>query len=140
MPKGPAFLATVVAVGFVALAVPAIVLMAVMMSGGHWRMMGGRGSDPARESPVAGVTQVRIEDFAFAPANIVVDAGTTVTWTNYDSASHTVTSDDGDELDSPLFGKNKTFSHTFDEPGEYAYHCAPHANMQGLVTVRAVGG
>jgi amicyanin len=113
--------------------------MAVMMWSGHAGMMGGRGSDPASESPVAGVTDVRIDNFAFAPANIVVDAGTTVTWTNYDSVGHTVTSDDGDELDSPLFGKNKTFSHTFDEPGEYAYHCAPHPYMKGLVTVRAAG-
>ena len=144
MPKGPAFVATVVAAGFVALAVPAIVAMAVMMSGGHWGMMGpslaGKdGSDPARERPVAGVTQVRVEDFAFSPANIVVDVGTTITWTNYDSAAHTVSSDAGDELDSPLFGQNKTFSHTFDEPGEFSYHCRPHPNMQGLVTVRAPG-
>lgn len=139
MPKGPAFVATAVAVSFVALAVLAIVMMAVMMGNGHMAMMGGRGSNPGDEVAVEGVTQVRLEDFAFAPANIVVDAGTTVTWTNYDNAGHTVTSDGGDELDSPLLGKNKTFSHTFDEPGEYWYHCTPHPNMQGLVTVRAPG-
>ena len=140
MPKGSAFVATVVAVSFVALAVPAIVVMATMMGSGPAGMMsgmmGGRGSDPGRETPVAGVTRVRIEDFAFSPANIVVDAGTTVTWTNYDSAAHTVTSDDGGVLDSPLLGKNRTFSHTFDQAGTYAYHCAPHPNMRGLVTVR----
>jgi plastocyanin len=129
----------VVAVSFVALAVPAIVVMATMMGSGHMGMMGGRGSNPAAESPVRGVTQVRIEDFAFSPANIVVDVGTTITWTNYDGAAHTVTSDEGGVLDSPLFGKNKTFSHTFDTPGEYRYHCQPHPNMQGLVTVRAPG-
>ncbi len=136
MPKGPAFVATVVAVSFVALAVPAIVVMAVMMPGDHWGMMGGRGSDPSKATPIEALTDVRIEDFAFAPANIVVDAGTTVTWTNNDGVGHTVTSDDGDELDSPLFGKNKTFSHKFDTPGVYAYHCRPHPNMRGLVTVR----
>ncbi len=138
MPKGPAFVATVVAVGFVALAVPAIVMMAAMMPGGHWGIIGGMmgGSDPGRETPVAGATEVRIEDFAFSPANIVIDVGTTVTWANYDGVGHTVTSDAGGPLGSPLPTKNKTFSHTFATPGVYAYHCSPHPNMRGLVTVR----
>src|SRR3990172_1584288 len=107
-----------------------------MMGSGHMAMMGGAGSNPDQETAVAGVSQVRLENFAFAPANIVIDAGAKVTWTNYDSVDHTVTSDDGDALDSPLFGKNETFSHTFDKPGEYRYHCTPHPNMRGLVTVR----
>ena len=147
MLKGPAVVATVVAGSFIALGVLAMVIMATMstgfgwgMMGGHGGMMGGRGSDPGDEVAVEGVTQVRLEDYAFAPANIVVDAGTTVTWTNYDDVEHTVTSDEGDELDSELFGENETFSHTFDTPGEYAYHCSPHPNMRGLVTVRPSGG
>jgi plastocyanin len=138
--KSPAFVATVVAVAFVALGLSSIVMMGATMNGDHWRMMGGmmggRGSNPSKETPVEAVTDVRIEDFAFAPANIVVDVGTTVTWTNYDSVGHTVTSDDGNELDSTLLGKNKTFSHTFDRPGTYFFHCTPHPNMRGLVTVR----
>lgn len=135
-----------VAVVVLTLAATAMVgMMVVMMGsgwmwGGHAAMMGGRGSDPGQETPVVGVTQVRIEDFAFAPANIVVEAGTTVTWTNYDDIGHTVTSDEGDALDSPLLDDGKTFSRTFDTPGEYAYHCTPHPNMKGLVTVRAAGG
>ena len=99
---------------------------------GKW----GGGSDPSKETPAFGVTEVRLDDFAFAPANIVIDAGTTVTWTNYDGAGHTVTSDEDDELDSGLFSQTQTFRHTFDTPGEYYYHCEPHSNMHGLVTVR----
>ena len=99
-------------------------------------MMGGAGSDPSKETPVEAVTDVRMENFAFAPANIIVDVGTTVTWTNDDVVPHTVTSDDGDELDSELLNPGDTFSHTFDQPGEYRYHCTPHPNMLGLVTVR----
>ncbi len=129
----------VVAAGFVAMVVLMAVMMTSMMGSGHMGMMGGQGSDPAGETPVEGVSQVRLQDFAFVPANIVVDVGTTVTWTNYDSLAHTVTSDDGDELGSPLFGQNGTFSHTFDEPGEYYYHCEPHPKMKGLVTVQALG-
>jgi plastocyanin len=111
-------------------------MMATMMGSGHMAMMSGAGSDPSKETPVEAVTDVRIENFAFAPANIVVDVGTTVTWTNDDVVPHTVTSDDGDELDSELLNPGDTFSHTFDTPGEYRYHCTPHPNMQGLVTVR----
>ncbi len=108
------------------------------MGGGHMRWSGG-GSDPAREAAVAAVTDVRIEDFAFSPANIVVDLGATVTWTNEDRAGHTVTSDDGGVLDSALLDDGEAFRYTFDTPGEYAYHCEPHPNMRGLVTVRPGG-
>ena len=116
-------------VGLVAI-VGALFLIGVACGG--W----GGGSDPSKETPAIGVTEVRLDDFAFAPANIVIDAGTTVTWTNYDGVGHTVTSDDGDELESGLFSQTQTFRHTFDTPGEYYYHCEPHSNMHGLVTVR----
>ena len=116
-------------VGLVAI-VGALLLIGVACDGWH-----GGGSDPSKETPAFGVTEVRLDDFAFAPANIVIDAGTTVTWTNYDSAGHTVTSDEGDELESELLSQTQTFSHTFNTPGEYFYHCEPHSNMHGLVTV-----
>ncbi len=114
------------------------IMMASMMGRGHMGMMGGAGSDPFKETPAVGVAEVRLESFAFAPANIVIDAGTTVTWTNYDTIAHTVKSDEGDDLKSGLFGQDETFRHTFDAPGEYRYHCEPHPNMQGLVTVLAL--
>ena len=94
------------------------------------------GSNPASETPAVGVTQVRLQDFGFAPASIVIDAGTTVTWTNHDGVHHTVTSDAGDLLDSERLGEDGTFSHTFDTPGEYYYHSELHSGMHGLVTVR----
>ena len=111
--------------------VGALFLIGVACDGWH-----GRGSDPSKETPALGVTEFRLDDFAFAPANIVIEVGTTVTWTNYDNAGHTVTSDEGEELKSELLGKSQTFRHTFDTPGEYFYHCEPHSNMHGLVTVR----
>jgi len=135
MPHSVAASIAVAVVALLLLAVTPLVMMGFMMGGDHGWMMGGRGSDPAAERPVTGVTGVRIEDFAFSPANLVVDAGATVTWTNNDSVGHTVTSDDGDVLDSALLDDGETFSSTFDTPGEYAYHCTPHPNMQGLVTV-----
>ncbi len=129
----------VVAMAFVTMAVFMIIMMSSAMGdmmGGMGGMMGG-GSNPADEEAVEGVTQVRQQDFAFEPANIIVDTGTTVTWTNFDGVGHTVTSDGGGELQSPLLGQTQTFSHTFDEPGQYWYLCTPHPFMKGLVTVRA---
>ncbi len=129
--------------GVIVLAISPIMMMAFMMGSGNagmmGGMMGGRGSNPNAEAPVSGATEVRIENFAFSPANIVVDAGTTVRWTNHDGIGHTVTSDEGKELDSSLVEGGETFRHTFDAPGEYRYHCKPHPNMRGLVTVRAKG-
>lgn len=124
----------VVASGFIAI----LLLMAPMRGSGHTGAMGGDSSSPGEESAIAVVPQVRVKDFAFAPANIVIDVGTTVTWTNYGSFGHTVTSDGGEELGSPLFWQSETFSHTFDQAGEYRYYCEPHPNMTGLVSVRAL--
>ncbi|HXV51258.1 MAG TPA: plastocyanin/azurin family copper-binding protein, partial [Nitrosopumilaceae archaeon] len=75
----------------------------------------------------------------FLPSTLTVPAGTTVTWTNDDSAAHTVTSGqdatpDG-FFDSSLFLAGKTFSYTFDEPGEYEYFCFVHLWMKGEVIV-----
>ncbi len=121
-------------VGVATLAFVILVTFMIVMMSGATGMMGG-GSNPADGPAVEGVTQVRQQDFAFAPANIIVDTGTTVTWTNGDGVGHTVTSDGGSEFRSQLLGQNETFSHTFDEPGQYRYYCEPHPFMKGLVTV-----
>jgi plastocyanin len=78
---------------------------------------------------------VSIEGFAFVPASIVVAVGTTVTWTNNDSATHTVTSDTG-AFDSKDMAKGSTFSHTFSEKGTFSYHCGLHPTMKGTITVQ----
>lgn len=78
-------------------------------------------------------------DECFIPNTITVSAGTTVTWTNDDSAAHTVTSGQDASpdgfFDSGLFMAGKTFSHTFEEPGEYEYFCFVHLWMKGTVIV-----
>lgn len=76
----------------------------------------------------------------FDPAETTVSTGATVTWTNNDSASHTVTSGtptngpDG-TFDSSIITSGKTFDHTFDEAGEFDYFCQVHPWMTGKVTV-----
>jgi amicyanin len=83
----------------------------------------------------AETTSVDIVNFAFSPQNIIIQVGDTVTWTNQDSAPHTVTSDSGSELDSELLSQGQSYSHTFNDPGTFEYHCTPHPFMIGTVTV-----
>ncbi|MBM3230579.1 amidase [Candidatus Pacearchaeota archaeon] len=86
-------------------------------------------------SPSIRTHRVALRDFAFVPASLTIAPGDTVVWTNEDRASHTVTSDQGKELASSLFGKGETYEHTFSTPGTYAYHCGPHGSMKGVVVV-----
>ena len=85
--------------------------------------------------PVTGSeTQVTIKSFAFDPDSVTVKAGDTVTWTNQDSAAHTVTADDN-SWTSPNIAKGATFSHTFTTAGTVAYHCSIHPTMKATVVV-----
>jgi plastocyanin len=57
--------------------------------------------------------------------------GTTVTWTNNDSAPHTV-SQNGGGFSSKVINPGETFSYTFDKAGALEYH----ANMKGTAVVK----
>ena len=76
----------------------------------------------------------------FIPAQVSISVGETVTWSNDDTAAHTVTSGlpaegpDGN-FDSSLFMAGTTFDHTFDEAGEYDYFCMVHPWMIGTISV-----
>jgi plastocyanin len=72
---------------------------------------------------------------AFAPDGLTVDAGTTVTWTNTDSVSHTSTSD-APGWDSGIVAPGGQYSRSFQAAGTYKYHCAIHPGMIGTVVVR----
>jgi plastocyanin len=82
----------------------------------------------------AGGSSVKVIDFGFDPTSITVKAGSSVTWTNTGSATHTVTADDA-SFDSGNFASGATFSQTFAKAGTFAYHCKIHASMHGTVIV-----
>ncbi len=76
----------------------------------------------------------------YVPFNVSVSVGEEITWSNDDSAAHTVTSGtpaDGPDgiFDSSLFMAGGTFSVTLDESGEYPYFCMVHPWMTGSITV-----
>jgi plastocyanin len=94
--------------------------------------MGGDAGSPAAVS--GDEVAADIKDFAFNPGTIEIPVGTTVTWTNSDSAPHTV-SQTGGGFESGKLDQGMTFSFTFDTPGTYEYFCQYHANMKGTIVV-----
>jgi plastocyanin len=79
---------------------------------------------------------ITIDNFAFAPAEISIPVGSTMTWTNVQSARHTTTSDTG-VWDSDVMARDQSFAFTFDQAGDFAYHCDIHPEMLGVVHVVA---
>jgi plastocyanin len=96
--------------------------------------MQGPGGSMAPASPMGGMQAAEIKQFAFQPKSLEVPVGTTVTWTNGDGASHSVTAANG-SFDSGLFGQGGTFVQRFDQAGTIAYFCTRHGSMQGEVKV-----
>ncbi len=76
----------------------------------------------------------------YVPTSVSINTGDTISWSNDDTAAHTVTSGtpvggpDG-VFDSSLFMAEATFDVTFDNPGSYDYFCMVHPWMVGKVQV-----
>lgn len=80
------------------------------------------------------------DNACYLPAETTVSVGGTVTWTNDDTAAHTVTSGtptDGPDgtFDSSIVMSGATFEYTFEEAGQYDYFCIVHPWMTGKVSV-----
>jgi plastocyanin len=87
----------------------------------------------------ADTATVKIVNFTFAPKSVTVKAGTTVTWTNQDDETHTVTSTTKQFKSKPLDTDDK-FTFTFTTPGTYEYFCSLHSYMTGTIVVDAATG
>lgn len=81
----------------------------------------------APESPQA---QVFLQNFAFAPGELTVTAGTQVVWLNQDGAPHNVTFVDGSTASDNFF-QGQSFATTFSEPGVYRIYCTLHGSPDG---------
>lgn len=82
---------------------------------------------------------VAVENNVFMPADITIDLGESIVWSNI-SGFHNVNGTQGSNPES--FGngaasQNWTYKHTFSVPGTYNYQCDPHVGlgMVGTVTV-----
>ena len=72
---------------------------------------------------------------AYMPDDLSVTVGTTVTWMNSDSVSHTSTSDAAG-WNSGVVAPGGQFSFAFQTAGTFPYHCTIHPGMVGTVVVR----
>ena len=105
------------------------------------RYFGRRGKTAAGEAAAGGgegaanATRAEMRSMTFGPKRLEIAVGTTVRWTNNDPLVHTITADDG-SWDSGPIEPGKTWTHTFTQPGEYAFHCTPHPFMKAVVVVR----
>lgn len=121
-----------------------IVIIAIIVVLGAWYyLMNKNSGGNAVQAPTAqtqtpsasnATATVSIQNFAFSPATLAIKAGTTVTWTNNDSVTHTVTSDTGG-LFSQTLAPGQSFTFTFASPDSVSYHCAIHPMMEGTVSV-----
>ncbi len=84
--------------------------------------------------PAASTDQIDIADFKYDPEAVTVDAGTAVTWTNSDDATHTATADDS-SFDTGDLDRGDSKSVTFDKPGTFTYYCRFHPFMKATVQV-----
>ena len=81
----------------------------------------------------------------FSPTNLTVTVGTTVTWQNGSTTTHTVTSATGSTqtFNSGNVGASGTFTQMFNTQGTYHYYCMfhgqdgnPPTGMSGTITVQ----
>ena len=75
---------------------------------------------------------------AFDPPAIAVSSGTTVVWQwTGRGGDHDVVAVDGSFESELVESSSKTFSHTFEEAGEWLYNCSEHEEkgMKGVVVV-----
>lgn len=91
---------------------------------------------PAQSTPGTTGAQnpaISIENFSFNPAILTIKAGTTVIWTNNDTATHTIKSS---SFNSQDIAKGQTFEFKFDTIGTYDYSCGVHPAMTGKIIVQ----
>lgn len=96
------------------------------------------GAEPAvacSGGTVADGVEMDILDGSFSDPLLEIPVGTTVTWVNTSTLPHQIAFE-GRKLDgSTMLKEGDRFSATFGEAGEYAYYCAPHPYMTGIVRV-----
>ncbi|MBI2911065.1 MAG: cupredoxin domain-containing protein [Chloroflexi bacterium] len=88
----------------------------------------------AASSRAEPVVEASIIDPRVIPDRLEIDRGTTVVWTNNGTVNHTVTSDRG-LWDSGAIRRRGQFTWTFDQSGEFRYHCELHPSIKGTVVV-----
>jgi plastocyanin len=94
---------------------------------------GGASAASAHESAT---TTISITATGFAPDDVRVQPGDTVTWKNNDTKQHRIVSDTG-LFASPTLAPGQTYSRQFDVESSYSYHDGANTASTGTVNVLA---
>ncbi|MEA2314220.1 MAG: hypothetical protein QOI03_912 [Solirubrobacteraceae bacterium] len=94
-------------------------------------------SPPSSAAVQSGSVQIAYRQISIRPDTLKVRVGSTITWTNYDSVEHNVTSQGGPQrLASGNFGEGATFAVKLSKPGIIHYLCTIHpTSMNGTIEV-----
>jgi plastocyanin len=116
--------------------VPALALIAVaLVASGTACGSSAKSTAPKEASPTASsAATITIRNFAFAPAMLKVEVGTTVTVKNADDTDHTVTADDG-SFDTGTIAGGESATFTASKAGTIKFHCGIHNYMTGTIQV-----
>lgn len=105
----------------------------------------GQGCPSGRdEPPEPEFVQVDIQNSAFMPKEITIQVGQTVRWTNEDPVFHTVTSGNPGDADAgALFDSNDllpfdSFTHEFNDVGEFVYFSTLDVGRPGMVGAKVI--
>jgi plastocyanin len=83
----------------------------------------------------ASATEVKVDNFTFAPPTLTVPVNSTVTWVNKDDIPHVIAANDG-SFKSKALDTDQKFSYTFSKAGTYSYFCSIHPKMVGKIVVQ----
>lgn len=123
-------------VGWAVIAIAAVITIGGASSSSHAQFgdASAMSQAVAAGSPTSSDTEVKIDNFVFAPGTLTVKAGTQVTWINKDDIPHTVDSTEG-KFKSAALDTDDKFQFRFTEPGEYPFYCRMHPKMTGKIIV-----
>lgn len=119
-----------------------IVIIIVAIAGAGWWYINNNKENMTGEENTTGTVasanheismnmMMHKESGGFSEPAITIKKGDSVTLKNMEDMTHTVTSDDG-VFDSGDMTNGEMFTYTFDEVGEFPYHCIYH-KMMGMV-------
>jgi plastocyanin len=87
----------------------------------------------APDTGAPAIVHVVMRNMKFDPPAVELKSGGVVEWKNEDITPHTATST---SFDSTSIDPDKTWRHTFSEPGSFPYSCTFHPDMKAVVTVK----
>ena len=95
----------------------------------------GASSPKVKSTPSGPISVITIKSGKYRPKNATVKIGTTLTFTNDDTTTESVTSDAPGLFDSGPLAAGASWKYTFSQAGTFPYHSTGTTSAFGSVTV-----